>query len=146
MCSWISPVVRGLSPPCKAEDSGSNPGWGTKIPHVTEQLKPAHHNYRAHLPGLESMSCNERSHRTQWRACVLQLRPDAAKYINQCIYIYIYIYQKIIHIYLKTYTHISKNVYISKNIYIHIQKHTHVYIYRKIHAYVFLTSLGVPFL
>ena len=117
MCSWISPVVRGLSPPCKAEDSGSNSGWGTKIPHVTEQLKPAHHNYQAHLPGLESMSCNERSHRMQWRACVLQLRPDAAKYINKCVYIYI----------SKNYTYISKNIYtyIQKRIY--IQKHIHTY-------------------
>ena len=26
------------NPPCNAEDVGSIPGWGTKIPHSTEQL------------------------------------------------------------------------------------------------------------
>ena len=30
------PVVKKL--PCKAEDMGSIPGWGTKIPQVAEQL------------------------------------------------------------------------------------------------------------
>ena len=30
------PVVKNL--PCKAEDMGSIPGWGTKIPQVAEQL------------------------------------------------------------------------------------------------------------
>ena len=32
------PVVKNL--PCKAGDMGSIPGWGTKIPHATEQLSP----------------------------------------------------------------------------------------------------------
>ena len=30
------PVVKNL--PCHAGDAGSIPGWGTKIPHATEQL------------------------------------------------------------------------------------------------------------
>ena len=37
------PVVKNL--PCNAGDVGSIPGQGTKIPHVTEQLKPMCHNY-----------------------------------------------------------------------------------------------------
>ena len=32
------PVVKNL--PCKAEDTGSIPGWGTKIPHAAGQLSP----------------------------------------------------------------------------------------------------------
>ena len=40
------PVIK--NPPCDAEDTGSAPGRGTKIPHATEQLSkplgPAHHN------------------------------------------------------------------------------------------------------
>ena len=30
------PVIKNL--PCNAGDAGSIPGWGTKIPHVVEQL------------------------------------------------------------------------------------------------------------
>ena len=52
---------------CKAGDAGSIPGWGTKIPHATEQLN-----------NRKSMCLNERSY-------MLQLRLNAA-------YIYIYIY------------------------------------------------------
>ena len=42
------PVVK--SPPSNAEDVGSIPGRGTKIPHAAGQLspralEPAHHNY-----------------------------------------------------------------------------------------------------
>ena len=33
------PVVKNL--PSKAGDTGSIPGWGTKIPHATGQLNPA---------------------------------------------------------------------------------------------------------
>ena len=33
------PVVRNL--PCIAGDTGLIPGWGTKIPHVAEQLSPS---------------------------------------------------------------------------------------------------------
>ena len=33
------PVVK--NPPCNAVDTGSIPGWGTKIPHITRQLKEA---------------------------------------------------------------------------------------------------------
>ena len=29
--------------PCSAQDTGSIPGQGTKIPHVVEQLKPVSH-------------------------------------------------------------------------------------------------------
>ena len=32
------PVVR--NPPARTGDMGSIPGWGTKIPHVMEQLSP----------------------------------------------------------------------------------------------------------
>ena len=37
------PVVK--NPPSNAGDVGSIPGWGTKIPHAAEKLKPACHNY-----------------------------------------------------------------------------------------------------
>ena len=42
------PVVK--NPPCNADDLGSITGWGTKIPHATEQLSPCAlepecHNY-----------------------------------------------------------------------------------------------------
>ena len=67
-------MVKSL--PSNAWDAGLIPGWGTQIPHAVEQLslcaatgeKPASHNKGSHTP---------------------QLRPDAAKYRN--IYIYIYI-------------------------------------------------------
>ena len=43
------PVVK--NPPCNAEDEGSIPAWGTKIPQAKEQLSPCaataeslHHN------------------------------------------------------------------------------------------------------
>ena len=36
------PVVK--KPLCKAVDMGSIPGWGTKISHISEKLKPVHHN------------------------------------------------------------------------------------------------------
>ena len=71
------PVVKNLS--CNAEDAGSIPGRGTKIPHAMGQLslrattrEPMRHNYRAHL--LWSLHLNKEPVR-----CVLQLRPDAAK-------------------------------------------------------------------
>ena len=32
------PVVKNL--PCNAEDTGSIPGWGTKIPHAVEHVLP----------------------------------------------------------------------------------------------------------
>ena len=42
------------NPPCNTGDTGSMPGWETKIPHAAEQLsKPTGHNYRACLPQLE---------------------------------------------------------------------------------------------
>ena len=52
------------NPPCNAEDVGSVPGQGTKIPHSTEKLnlflrsteayaphllKPVHYNERVHI-------------------------------------------------------------------------------------------------
>ena len=53
------------NPPCNAGESGSIPGWGTKIPHAEGQLsqtatttEAAHHN-------SESVCRNERSHTTQ---------------------------------------------------------------------------------
>ena len=51
-------MVKNL--PCKARDMGYVPGWGTKIPHTTEQLspltittEPAHSGVQR--PQLESM-------------------------------------------------------------------------------------------
>ena len=44
------PVVKNL--PCKAGDTGSIPGWGTKIPHAEEQLTP-------HATTRESVSPKE---------------------------------------------------------------------------------------
>ena len=55
-----------------AEDAGSNPGWGTKIPHAVEQLsphtvttEPAHFNSRAYVPQSTEPTCSG--------ACVPQL-------------------------------------------------------------------------
>ena len=62
------PVVK--NPPCNAGDVGLIPGWGTKIPHATEQLSP-------YVITRESVQCNERAHMIQWRSYRLQLRPDA---------------------------------------------------------------------
>ena len=69
-CLWkrqpgTSLVVQ--NPPSNAGDTGSIPGWGTKIPHAAGQLRPqattrepAHHNYWAHVPQLEKHAhCNE---------------------------------------------------------------------------------------
>ena len=43
------------NPACNARDSGLIPGWGTKIPHATEQLS-------LHTSARESMCHNELSH------------------------------------------------------------------------------------
>ena len=51
-----SPVVKNL--PSNAGDSGSIPGWGTKIPHAVGAIEP--------------MPCTT-------GACLLQLRPHTAK-------------------------------------------------------------------
>ena len=78
------PVVK--NPSCNAEDAGSIPGRGTKIPHTAGQLSPRATNYRAHVlwnprtttrekpvhHNKEPTRRNERSH-------VPQLRPNAAK-------------------------------------------------------------------
>ena len=58
-------MVKNL--PCNAGDSGSIPGWRTKIPHATGQLCPC-------ATTREAVPCNERSR-------VPQLRPDTVKYI-----------------------------------------------------------------
>ena len=69
------PVVK--NPRCEAEDTGSAPGRGTKIPHATEQLSPCATTIKAHqLWGLnittrEPEPCDERSCVTQQRSCVL---------------------------------------------------------------------------
>ena len=49
------PVVK--NPPCNAGDLGSIRGWGTKIPHATEQLS-------LHVATRESTHHNERSRMT----------------------------------------------------------------------------------
>ena len=36
------PVVK--NPPFNAGDTGSIPGWGTKVPHAVGATKPVHHN------------------------------------------------------------------------------------------------------
>ena len=72
-------MVKNL--PCSVGDAGSIPGWGTKIPRTSRQLKPLLCNcWGPHT--LEPM-CHTRealtpktSCRTQGRACVPQLRPD----------------------------------------------------------------------
>ena len=45
-------VVKNL--PSNAGDSGSIPGWGTKIPHTTGKLSRRVAATRAHVPQLES--------------------------------------------------------------------------------------------
>ena len=57
------PVVRNT--PSNAGDAGSNPGWGTNIPHAVGQLSPR-------ATTTEPTHRNERSH-------MLQLRPNTAK-------------------------------------------------------------------
>ena len=62
-------------------------GQGTKIPHAAEQLIPGITATEPHT--LESMhnsqlervvNCNNRFRMVHQRPCMLQLRPDAAKY------------------------------------------------------------------
>lgn len=55
------PAVR--NPPCNAEDVGSTPGWGTRIPHP---WMCATHRSRHTVPG-ESACLNKTSHRTRGR-------------------------------------------------------------------------------
>ena len=90
------PVVK--NPPSNARDAGSIPGQGTKIPHATGQLSLRattaefmHLNERAHLPqttkptrpGARTPQLQKRKPaRLNERSCMPQLRPDAAKLIN----------------------------------------------------------------
>ena len=67
------PVVKNL--PSKAEDMGSIPGQGTKIPHATGQLSPR-------PTTTESMHRSKRSHMLQQRPLMPQLRLDAIQQIN----------------------------------------------------------------
>ena len=61
LMSWHfpgGPVVK--SPPCNAGNTDSSPGWGTMIPHATEQLsphalEPAHQNWRFYALQLENL-------------------------------------------------------------------------------------------
>ena len=61
------PVVK--YPPCDAGDTGSIPGWGTKIPHAWGQLNPPATTTEPVCHSSSLVSHNERSQ-------VLQLRPD----------------------------------------------------------------------
>ena len=61
-------MVKNL--PSNARDAGSIPGLGNKIPHAAEQLRP-------HTATTEPVRSGARV--PQQRACVPQLRPDAAK-------------------------------------------------------------------
>ena len=56
------PEVKNL--PCNAEDAGLNPSWGTRIPHVMEQL-PKHGNYWTCTPC--SLCASNRVYVTQWK-------------------------------------------------------------------------------
>ena len=83
------PVVKNLpckkkkkkNLPCSAGDTGSIPDWGTKTLQASGNW--------AHTPRLlslcavtrESAHHNKRFRMRQQRFCVLQLRPDVAKYI-----------------------------------------------------------------
>ena len=59
-------------PPASAGDIDSIPDPGTRIPHVAEKLSP--------LTATRQLSHHtERSHTTQQRSRMLQLRPDMAK-------------------------------------------------------------------
>ena len=64
------------NPPANAEDIGSIPGQGTKIPNTLEEL--SQHSATTELAHT-SACCNEMLHITQQRSCVPQLLPDAAK-------------------------------------------------------------------
>ena len=61
-------------PPCNAGDVSSVPGWGSKIPHITEQLS-------GRTATIES------EHRKA-RSCVIQLRPDAANKVLKKIFFF----------------------------------------------------------
>ena len=63
------PVVKNS--PCNAGDSGSIPGWGTKILHAVEQLSPS----------TTTTVCAPqwKIYMTQQRSRMPQLRPRAAK-------------------------------------------------------------------
>ena len=66
------------NPPSNVRDAGSVPGWGTKIPHATEQLSQHAPNYQTCALWSpcttirESICHNERSN--------MQLKPNAAKF------------------------------------------------------------------
>ena len=83
------------NPPCHAGDTGSNPDWGLKNPHAVGQLSPRGATPEPANSGalqrtrrgaqtlqLESMHHNRTSSMTQRRSRVLELIPDAVKYIN----------------------------------------------------------------
>ena len=59
------------NPPARAGDIDSIPDPGTRIPHVAEQLSLLTTRQLSHH--------TERSHMTQQRSRMLQLRPDMAK-------------------------------------------------------------------
>ena len=76
-------MVQVKNPHCDAEDAGSIPGRGTKIPHAVEQLSLCTATTRverfgAHVPQLERPWATVKFQ-------VLQLRPDSAKYINKTL-------------------------------------------------------------
>ena len=68
--------------PSNAEDMGSTPGWGADILHATGQLSP--HTTTTEARPLQLERCQSAAMKSQGkdRSCRLQLRPDAAKYIN----------------------------------------------------------------
>ena len=64
------PLVKNL--PCSAEEAGSIPGQGTKIPHATGQLSPC-------SAARKSVCGNKRSCMTQGWSQLPQRRPKAVK-------------------------------------------------------------------
>ena len=53
------------------------PRWGTEFPNAEEQLSPCATTTEVHATPRESMHLNERS-------CMLQLRPNTAKWGKKC--------------------------------------------------------------
>ena len=70
-------MVKNL--PAHAEDIGSIPGQGTKIPNTLEEL--SQHTSATELAHMSACR-NEILHMTRQRSCVPQLGADAAKYVN----------------------------------------------------------------
>ena len=74
-------MVKNL--PCNAGDSGSIPGQGTQIPHVSEQLRLCTTTTEPMCTAGESVRPPREIRTIQPRSRGLQLRPDAAEEIRE---------------------------------------------------------------